>query len=139
MEYSIFFQALKGHDRVNWVKGSFVKYYKNSAFGILTSLFFRANLPSTTQVLRYILVPSIKNITDNIYHYCPHHFTNGGPQVKGVDFYQSTSPVLVAPTLRLIVSIFDTYHLTIGISDITNALRLLWKALVMSKMPMVRW
>ena len=42
-------------------------------------------------------------------------------RVKSIDFYQYFSPVLSAHKLRLIVAISATYHLTIGIVDVTNA------------------
>ena len=42
--------------------------------------------------------------------------------MKGIDFDQFYSPVLAAPTLRLIVAISATYHLVIGIADVTNDL-----------------
>ena len=45
-----------------------------------------------------------------------------GTQLKVVDFDQSSSPVLAAPTLRLIVTIDTTYHITIDIVHVTNAL-----------------
>ena len=74
------------------------------------------------------MVPSIKKITDNIYQYCPRHCDNGGPQLKFIYFYQSYSPFLASPTLRLIVAIDATYHLTICISDVTNAFQNTLKA-----------
>ena len=42
--------------------------------------------------------------------------------MKGLDCDQTPYPVFVAPTFRMIVSIYATYHLTIGIMDVTNAL-----------------
>ena len=41
--------------------------------------------------------------------------------MKGVDFDQYSYPIIAAPTLRLIVAIANTWHLTIGIADVTNA------------------
>ena len=117
---SNFGQSLNVLDWVNWIKGEFSQCYKNSAFGILTNT-PNDNLPSTTRVLLYVLSPSIKNISDNIYRYWPQHFANGGSQVKGIEFYQHPSPVLVEPTVRLIIAISDTYHLTIITTDVTNA------------------
>ena len=43
--------------------------------------------------------------------------------MKGIDFDQYSSPVLSSPTLRLIIAIAATYHLTIGIADVANAFR----------------
>ena len=108
MELSNFGQALKGPDRVNWIKGVFEKYDKNSAFGLPYAPFTHANLTITTQVLRYILAPAIKNITDNIYLYFTCYCANGGPQVQGINFDQSSYPVLVEPKLHLIVAIMAT-------------------------------
>ena len=42
--------------------------------------------------------------------------------MKVIDFDQSYSPVLSSSTLRMIVTIAATYHLTIGIADVTNTL-----------------
>ena len=41
--------------------------------------------------------------------------------MKGIDFDQSSSPVLAAPTLWIIVAIDSTYHITIGIAYFINA------------------
>ena len=41
--------------------------------------------------------------------------------MKGIDFDQSSSPVLSAPTLQIIVAISSTYHITIGIVDVINS------------------
>ena len=38
-----------------------------------------------------------------------------------MNFYQSFSPVLAAPTLWMIFPFSVTYHLTIFIADVTNA------------------
>ena len=48
---SNFGQSLKVPGRVNWIKGDFEKYDKNSAFGLLAASFTRANLPRTNRVL----------------------------------------------------------------------------------------
>ena len=64
---------------------------------------------------------AIKNISENIYRYCPRHCGNGVTQVKVVDFEQSSSPVLAAPTHRLIISIAVTLYLTIVIADVTSS------------------
>ena len=117
---SNFGQSLKVTVRVNWIKGAFSKYNKKSAFGIFTDPFPRSNLTSTTRIPWSVLSPSINNIGDNIYRYFPRHCANGGSQLKGIDFYQSYSPVLEAPTIRLIIVIDYTYHLTIVIADVTN-------------------
>ena len=114
-------QDLKGSNRVNWIKVSYAQYYKNSTFGLPITLFTHANLPSTTRVIQSVLSPVIKNISDNIYQYCLHHCTNGGTQLKGVDFDQSSSPVPAAPILLLVVAIDTTYHITIDIVHVTNA------------------
>ena len=50
----------------------------------------------------------IKIISDNIYQYFLHHWTAGVTEVKGVDFYQSSSQLLAAPTLCLIFVIATT-------------------------------
>ena len=118
---SNFGQALKGPDQVNWIKGAFAQYDNNRYLFLLTAPFPHANLTSTTRVLRSVSSPAIKNISDNIYPYFLRHCDNGGPQVKGFDFYQSSSLVLTLPTLRLVVNISATYHITICIVDITNA------------------
>ena len=97
------------------------KYDENSAFGLLTAPFTHEKLPSITRVLWYVLDPDISKISDNIYHYCLYHCANCGPQVKGIEFDQSSYTVLAANTLRLIVAIAVTYYITIGIEDITNA------------------
>ena len=102
------------------MKGTFTKYDKNCSFGILTDPFLRAKLPSTTRFLQYVLDPSIKNINDSSYQYYSCHCVNGVPQVKGTNFDQFSSLVLASPTLCLIATIAVTYHLTIGIEDITN-------------------
>ena len=80
-------------------------------------------LPTTNQFLRSVLTPTIKNITEKIYQYCPIHCANCGPQVKGIDFEQYFPPVLSAPTLHLIVAISAAYRLTIVIADVTNNFR----------------
>ena len=54
MEPFNFFQDLKGPDQVNYIKGAFAQYDKNSAFGILTDTFTHANIPITNQVLRSV-------------------------------------------------------------------------------------
>ena len=41
--------------------------------------------------------------------------------MKGIDFDQYSYTVISEPTLRLIVAIAATYHLTSGIVDVTNA------------------
>ena len=105
------------------LKVTFLQYYQNSSFGLLTAPFNHSNLPSTTRILRPVLSPAIKKISGNIYRYSPQNCANGGPQVKGVDFYQSYSPFLEYPTIRLIVAIAAKYHLAICIVDITNALQ----------------
>ena len=115
-----FGEALKGPNRVNWVKFAFVKYDKKSAFGLLNTPFNRGNLPSTTHFLRFVLAPATNKIIDNIYCYLPQNFANGGHQVKGIDFDQSSSLVLSELTLLLIVSIDAIFHLTIGIVYVTN-------------------
>ena len=117
---SNFGQAIKGPDQNNWIKVAYEQYYKNIAFGLPIPLFPHANLSSTTCVLQAVLSPVIKNISDNIYQYCLHHCNNGGTQLKGVGFYQSSSPILAALILRLIVAIATTHHITIGIVDVTN-------------------
>ena len=66
------------------------------------------------------MYPDTKNIRDNIYQYCLRHCANGGPQVKGIDIGQYSSPVLSEPTLWMIVAISSTYHLIIGITYATN-------------------
>ena len=83
---SNFGKAFKGTDWVNWIKGAFAKYYKNSTFSLFNAPSPRSNLPSTTRVLQSILDPVIKNISDNIYQYFTHHWANGGTLVKGIDF-----------------------------------------------------
>ena len=88
---SNFWQALKVPDRVNWIKAAFSQYDENSSFGILTAPFIRANLPITTRVLQFSLSPAIRNISENIYSYCPRHCANGGLQIKDIDFDQSSS------------------------------------------------
>ena len=118
---SNFDQYLKRPNRVNCIKGLFSQYNKNSAFGILDAPFNSANLQIKTRFIRYVLTPSIKTFSDNMYCYFPIHCANGGPQVKGIDFDQYSSPVLAAPTLWLIIAISTTYDLIIGITDVTNA------------------
>ena len=118
---SNFIQSLKVPNRVNWIKGEFAKYCNNSSFDFLVAPFPSANLPSTTHVLRSVLSPSIKNISDKIYRYCPYHCYNGAPQVKVIGFEQYSSPVLASPILRIIIHIDATYYLTIGITYVTNA------------------
>ena len=51
---------------------------------------------------------------------------NDGPQVKGINFYQSSSPVMVAPTLCPIIYVASSGHLSIVIVDITNAFQNTW-------------
>ena len=118
---SNFDQYLKRPNRVNCIKGLFSQYNKNSAFGILDAPFNSANLQIKTRFIRYVLTPAIKTFSDNIYCYFPIHCANGGPQVKGIDFDQSSFPFLAAPTVRMIVAISDTYHIIIAIVDVTNA------------------
>ena len=48
--------------------------------------------------------------------------------MKGIEFDQYSSPVLAEPTLRLNVAIATTYHLTIGITYVTNAFQNTLKA-----------
>ena len=48
--------------------------------------------------------------------------------MKGIDFDHSFSKVLVEPTLWLMFSISYTYHLTISITDVTNAFQYNLKA-----------
>ena len=86
MEYSNFSQSLKVPKWVNCIKGEFAQYYKNSAFDILTDPFVDDNLPITNRFLWYILYLFIKNITDNIYHYCNRYCNNGWTQMKGINF-----------------------------------------------------
>ena len=88
MEPFNFCQDLKGPDQVNYIKGAFAQYDKNSAFGILTDTFTHANIPITNQVLHFVLTQTINKITDNIYLYFPRHCDNFGPQMKGIDFDQ---------------------------------------------------
>ena len=64
---SNFGQSLKIPDRVNYIKGVFAQYDKNSAFDILTDAFPCVNLPITTCILHSVLSPAINNISDNIY------------------------------------------------------------------------
>ena len=125
---SNFGQTLKGPDWVNWIKVSLAQYDNNSTFGILSAPFPYSNLTITTRVLWSVLAPYIKNISDNIYLYFPRHCANVGPQLKVVYFEQSSCTVLAAPTLRLIISISATYHLTIGILDVTNTFQNTLKA-----------
>ena len=42
--------------------------------------------------------------------------------MKDIDFDQSSSPVLSAPTLHIIVKVASAWHLTIYIVDVTNDL-----------------
>ena len=93
-----------------------MKYDKSSAFGLLNGPFPCANIPSTTCFLQSVISPSTMKISDNIYRYCLRHCASGGPQVKGIDFYQPSSPVIATPILRIIVAIAVTYHLTIVIA-----------------------
>ena len=118
---SKFGQDLKWPDRVNLIKGEFAQYDKHSSFGILTDTFTCAKLPSTTHVLQYVLYPNTNKISDNIYQYHPRYCTNGESQVKYIDSDHSDSPVLESHTIRLIVAIYATYHLTIDVKDISNA------------------
>ena len=113
-------QALKIPDWVNLIKGNF-SIYEKIAFGILADTFPRDNLTSTTLFLCSVLAPSIKNITNNIYRYFPFHFSNVGPQVKGIDFENSSSTVLAEFTIYLVVSVDSAYQLTVLISGATNS------------------
>ena len=119
---------MKGPNQFNCIKNTFAQCDKNSAFCLLTASFPRANLPSTTWFLRSVMAPSIKKKSDNLYQYFLCHFENGLPLVKGIEFDQSSSTVLVAPTLRLAVAISSSYHLTIVITDVNNAFQNNFKA-----------
>ena len=68
-----------------------------------------------------MLSPNIKWVSENIYWYFLHHFANDEHQVKFIEFYQKYPPFLVAPTFGLAVSIEASHHITIGVSDVTNA------------------
>ena len=105
---SNFYQALRGPDQVNWIKVEFLHYDNKGDFGLFTATFTCDNLPSTTQVLLYILSPIINNISDNIYRYFPWHCANGETQVKTIDFDQTSSTFLAEPTLRLVITIAAT-------------------------------
>ena len=105
------------------MKVAYAKYDKNSVFGILADTFPYENLPSATCILWYDLVPSIKNIRDNIYQYCLWYCANGGPQVKRISFDRSFSIVIASPTLRIIFDIAATYHITMSTADVYNAFR----------------
>ena len=61
-----FVQAFKGPNQVNFSKGAFGKYDNNISFGLLAALFPHENLPRTPRVIRSVLAPSIKKISDNI-------------------------------------------------------------------------
>ena len=95
---SNFGQAPKWPDQVNWIKSAFAKNDKNSNFGLLDVPFHHANLPSKTRVIWSILSPCKNSISENIYHYFPCNCANGETQVKVIDFDQSSSPYLAAPT-----------------------------------------
>ena len=107
-KHSNFGQSLKGTDRVNWIQVAFAQYYKNLSFRILVAPFLCANLPSTTCIFRSVLAAAVNSISDNIYSYSPHHYSNGVLQLKVTEFHQSSSPVLASPTLRLITAISAT-------------------------------
>ena len=77
-----------------------MKYDKSSAFGLLNGPFPCANIPSTTCFLQSVISPSTMKISDNIYRYCLRHCASGGPQLKGIDFYQSSSLFLSSSTLH---------------------------------------
>ena len=83
----------------------------------LTAHFPYSNLAITNRVLCPVLAPKI---TDNTYHYCTWHCANDGPQLKLIDFYQSSYQALEEPTIGLIVTVSAGYDLTIGIVDVTN-------------------
>ena len=117
----MFGQYLKGPDGVNQVKGAFSQYVKTINFGFVTAPIPCNNLPRKIRVFQSVLAPSMKNISDNINPYFPRHCANVGPQIKVIEFERSSSPVLASPTLRLIISIDATYHLIIGIADVTNS------------------
>ena len=116
VESTNFIQALKSPDWVKWIKGEYKKNDKSSEFDLLVDIFTFDRLPSSTCVLRLVLVPTTKKLTDNNYCYCSCHWTNGGTQVKDMDFDQYYSLVLAAYALYLVVSVDTYYHLTIGIT-----------------------
>ena len=86
------------------------------------SSIYRENLTSTTRVIQSVLDTVIKEINDNVYRYCIRHWNNGGPQGEGISFDQSYSWFQAEPTIRIIAAVASTYHLTISIANITNAL-----------------
>ena len=70
----------------------------------------------------------MKKTSENIYHYFQHYCANAGPQVKVVYFDHTSSPVLSAPTPRVIFAIAATYHLNIGIAYFSNTFHITLKA-----------
>ena len=123
VEPTKFGQEIKSSDQANCIKGSHEKYYKNISFGILTYTSSCDSLPRNNHVLCSIPTPEIKKITDNIYHYPPCHCANWVSQAKGINFDQSSSPVLSDYTICLVIDIASTYHPIIGISDVTNSFK----------------
>ena len=64
----------------------------------------------------------MNKITDNVYPYCTLHCSNCGPQVKKIDCDEFSPIFIESPTLRLIITVTADYHITIGITYITNTL-----------------